>query len=397
MKKITLLIWYLIAGVVNSCLVVPDEFVPPGQTSRLLGRANYQQFFYEYNTVSNARDSLDRQEHLLRKELEVVQNENFRISDSLRRIAESLHALSGNKKRKDSIIAQLRDSVSAFDETILKLQKDSIACQNAKLNLDKQLGNYKQEIVRLKKAQSTNSEGKGAYLLEKTMAGGSLPGRISFRNQIFDTYVVDLNVQSIQLHWKNEDQVPYRNLGNLVTKLNQYSTVLMAVNAGIFKPDASPLGLYVEAGKELASTDLKNGSGNFYMKPNGVFYWSQSQASIKSSERYVKEKPKAEFATQSGPLLLENGNIHPAFNEGSKNLHYRNGVGILSDSKVVFVISNQPVNFYDFALFFKEQFGCRDALYLDGAISRMYFPVFHRTNLGGSLGPLISVTPKVER
>ena len=62
--------------------------------------------------------------------------------------------------------------------------------------------------------------------------------------------------------------------------------------------------------------------------------------------------------------------------------------------KTVFIISNKPVNFYDFAIFFKSYFGCKDALFLDGSISQMYAPSISRFERDGKFGAIIGITTK---
>lgn len=111
------------------------------------------------------------------------------------------------------------------------------------------------------------------------------------------------------------------------------------------------------------------------MKPNGVFYIDGSnKASIITTEKMTSQGiSKTKFATQSGPMLLINGEVHPSFNKESKNLLVRNGVGILPNGGVIFSISTEPVSFYNFAKHFKEK-GCKNALYLDGVVSRVYYP-----------------------
>jgi uncharacterized protein YigE (DUF2233 family) len=86
-----------------------------------------------------------------------------------------------------------------------------------------------------------------------------------------------------------------------------------------------------------------------------------------------------------------NGDINPNFKKGSTNVNIRSGVGYMSSSKVVFIISNEEINFYDFAKVFKDCFGCTDALYLDGAISQMYLPEIGRYDSGGNFGGIIGI------
>jgi uncharacterized protein YigE (DUF2233 family) len=89
-------------------------------------------------------------------------------------------------------------------------------------------------------------------------------------------------------------------------------------------------------------------------------------------------------------MLLINGVINPNFTKGSINTNIRNGVGVLPNHRVVFAISKQAVNFYDFAEYFKNM-GCTNALYLDGAISAMYLPEKNWEQLVGDFGVMIGI------
>jgi hypothetical protein len=57
----------------------------------------------------------------------------------------------------------------------------------------------------------------------------------------------------------------------------------------------------VEHGKTLRPANRKSGSGNFYLKPNGVLYIIGQDAGIATTDRFVAERPRVDFATQSGP------------------------------------------------------------------------------------------------
>ena len=105
-------------------------------------------------------------------------------------------------------------------------------------------------------------------------------------------------------------------------------------------------------------------------------------------------KIKVKLATQSGPMLLINGATHPKFTQGSTNEKIRSGVGKINDKKVIFAITIDESNFYEFAIFFKEIFGCKDALFLDGAISQMYLKDVSPHLTGGNFGAMISVSKK---
>ena len=94
-------------------------------------------------------------------------------------------------------------------------------------------------------------------------------------------------------------------------------------------------------------------------------------------------------------MLLIDGNIHSAFKQGSSNLNIRNGVGILPNGDILFAMSTVEINFYDFALYFKN-LGCKNALYLDGFVSRMYCPEKNQKQLDGNFGVMIGVTQEIK-
>lgn len=196
----------------------------------------------------------------------------------------------------------------------------------------------------------------------------------------------------VQLFWKAEDGNIFRNFDSLDQWLaaRRRQQLVFAMNGGMYMEDNSPLGLYIENGKTIRKLNKSNGSGNFYMRPNGVFYITKKgTAHIKPREDFNPDDVK--FATQSGPMVLIDGVINPTFNKGSANLNIRNGVGILANGDCLFMMSRSLINFYDFALFFKEK-GCKYALYLDGAISQTYLPEQSYTTKGGNFGVIIGVT-----
>ncbi len=211
----------------------------------------------------------------------------------------------------------------------------------------------------------------------------------------FVTYIADTRSQDIQLYQKDEQGKDFRNIGNLLTWARQQNKTLeFAMNGGMYHPDFSPVGLWIQNGQELHPLDTGSGQGNFYLKPNGVFYVTATEAGICSTTDF-KNKAGVLFATQSGPMLLKDGIIHPGFKQGSANLQVRNAVGILPDHKVIFALSKQPVSFYDLAAYFKQQ-GCRNALYLDGVVSRAYLPAKQWEQKDGDLGLIIGVSPKIK-
>lgn len=217
--------------------------------------------------------------------------------------------------------------------------------------------------------------------------------RIVFRKTPFAVCTVDLARDDLRLFWKSpQTGKRFGSLGALAHwTMAHHERLEFATNAGIFAPGYTPLGLYLEAGRILIPLNSANGAGNFFLKPNGVFAVGAARAAIVPTASYSKLSWPVRFATQSGPLLARNGKPHPAFREASLNLTIRSGVGIQSASRVAFAISDGPVNFIDFARLFLDRLACRDALYLDGGISRMYCRSAGRQDQGGDFAALIGV------
>jgi uncharacterized protein YigE (DUF2233 family) len=215
----------------------------------------------------------------------------------------------------------------------------------------------------------------------------------SIDNQIL-SYTVDTKTQDLQLYWKNDKGETLNSIQNLKTFVESKNlTLTFAMNGGMFNKDFNPQGLFIQNSKTLAILDTTEGNGNFYLKPNGVFYiTTHNIPSICKTTNFVDNK-EIKFATQSGPMLVIDGQIHSAFKEGSTNLNIRNGVGILPNNKVVFAMSKNEINFYYFAKYF-QSLGCKNALYLDGFVSRTYLPEKNWTQTDGNFGVIIGVTKK---
>lgn len=207
----------------------------------------------------------------------------------------------------------------------------------------------------------------------------------------FTTVRVDLRTNRLELFLRDETGRTYNSFDHLSAWLEgRNQQLLFAMNAGMYKPDFSPVGLLVEDGREISPLNVADGTGNFFLKPNGVFFVSESGPRIVETTEYPALAHGVRLATQSGPLLLRNGVINPAFDAASTSRLIRNGVGISGDT-VLFVISEQPINFYEFALFFRDELKCKDALYLDGVVSSLYSVKLRRNDSRASLGPIIGV------
>jgi uncharacterized protein YigE (DUF2233 family) len=206
---------------------------------------------------------------------------------------------------------------------------------------------------------------------------------------------VNVRKEKLQMFHRDETGQPFKRFDRLAAWLPPRGQKLVfAMNGGMYHDDFSPVGLLVSEGKQLAPLNLTNGMGNFYLKPNGVFLVSDAGALVVESSQYPRLRERVVIATQSGPLLVQGGKIHPVLKPESQNQYIRNGVGVPSRDVAVFAISEAPVNFHEFATMFRDTLKCPDALYLDGAVSSLY-----STNLQTQtkrrpmdLGPIIAIT-----
>ncbi len=210
-----------------------------------------------------------------------------------------------------------------------------------------------------------------------------------------DSYVVcqfDLRHYTPKLFWKQPNGEPYGSLQNIPRRDGpKTGQLVFATNGGMYQADRTPLGLYVENGRELVRANTAAGAGNFYIKPNGIFYVSGGYANILETRKFLQQHPHSDIATQSGPMLVINGAINPNFSPNSDSRKIRNGVGIQYTGRVIFVISNNPVTFSKFAHLFLDTLHCSNALYLDGSISSLYAPSIRRADYLWPLGPIIGI------
>ncbi|WP_208722853.1 phosphodiester glycosidase family protein [Rhizobium vallis] len=234
-------------------------------------------------------------------------------------------------------------------------------------------------------------------LLQAAQAEPCAPQTFEGANYIVCT--VDPGKADLRLFWKSANGEPYRYFSSLAEALQAGGrTLVFAVNAGMYRQDFSPLGLYVENGKELKPANTKTGGSagsvpNFYKKPNGVFFLDGEGAKILPTDDFLKRRPAARFATQSGPMLVISGALNPIFIPGSTDRTRRGGVGVCGGS-VRIAISEDEVNFHDFARLFRDQLQCQDALFLDGGHGvGLYDPALGRNDRSwhGGYGPILGL------
>lgn len=221
--------------------------------------------------------------------------------------------------------------------------------------------------------------------------------RTSFEGTGYVLCTVDAAAEPDLRLWLNDaDGQPLRNFDRVRQGLPSGEVLAFAMNAGMYHADLRPVGLTVIDGEEVSPIVTGGGGGNFGMRPNGVFCTGGRRPfQVIESRAFAEALPDCRIATQSGPMLVIDGDLHPRFLEDSDSRYIRNGVGVSQDGQTAwFAISDSAVTFHQFARFFRDELGARDALYFDGSISRLYAPDLNRADWGRSMGPIIGLVTR---
>ncbi|MGR3512397.1 MAG: phosphodiester glycosidase family protein [Paracoccaceae bacterium] len=213
---------------------------------------------------------------------------------------------------------------------------------------------------------------------------------VAFEDTSFTICEADPAAAEIALYLSDSDGHVLGTFDNLVSAV-ETGRIAWAMNGGMYHSDRRPVGLYIEDGREVAPLVTREGPGNFGLLPNGVLCLSDTGASVTESRVFATQDKACTFATQSGPMLVIDGALHPRFLPNSDSLNIRNGVGVTPEGMLVAAISNEPVNFHRFARLFRDVLGTPNALFLDGTISRLYAPGLDRHDLGFPMGPILGV------
>lgn len=196
----------------------------------------------------------------------------------------------------------------------------------------------------------------------------------------------------LRLFLKDDGGAHYGRASFLKRSLDQ--NPLMLMNGGMYHDDLTPVGLYVEGRKRAQTLSTKDGYGNFHLLPNGVFWVNGNRVGVTETAAFAKRRLKPDYATQSGPMLVIDGKLHPRFLKGSDSLKIRNGVGVSKDGGIIhFAISRGVINFWDFGKLFQEKLKAHNALFLDGTVSAIETEGFSQSSWK-SIGPIIGVFPK---
>lgn len=215
-----------------------------------------------------------------------------------------------------------------------------------------------------------------------------------FEGDRFVICLFDPSRQTLRLMLEDKTGRSYRSFANLRDALGSTADrVAFAMNAGMFDAEGKPVGLYVQDGEQRFPLNRGSGTGNFYMAPNGVFWLDQHGPHVTPTTSYHEMRPTGVAqATQSGPLLVINGKLHPGFERDGPSRNIRNGVGVTLDRRAIFAISQSEVSFGKFARLFRDSLDCPDALYLDGYVSTLWNPAAGRPKQLHPLGPMILVS-----
>jgi uncharacterized protein YigE (DUF2233 family) len=248
-------------------------------------------------------------------------------------------------------------------------------------------------VVRTELDPSANPTGVPPSPTPSLAAGPSACREVTFEDIPLTHCTANPAQHRITMANLGADKQPFGSLAAFAASVDP-ATIAFAVNGGMYGDDLKPIGYYVENGERLAELNRGTGTGNFYMKPNGVFFGSGAKWQVLGSNTFfntIGDRP--EFGTQSGPLLLVDGKLHPEIQDNGPSRAIRNGVGVDAKGRAHFVMSGAPISFGQLARYFRDEVKVAQALYLDGAVSSLWDPATGRQDKG-RIGPIIVVTKR---
>ncbi len=214
---------------------------------------------------------------------------------------------------------------------------------------------------------------------------------VTYTGNSYTICEVDLPSDDLRLFHSDQNEQVYGHFAELKRAFPD-DELVFAMNAGMYHDDRRPVGHYLENGIQKMRVVPNAGPGNFGLLPNGVFCFGPDFAHVIETLRFLDKKPDCPYASQSGPMLVVDGELHPKFLPDGTSKNIRNGVGTTADgTTAIFAISNNSVNFYDFGSLFRDYLNLPQALYFDGRVSRLHALDLNRSDGGVAMGPIVGV------
>jgi len=238
----------------------------------------------------------------------------------------------------------------------------------------------------------------GLMCLSAPLAAGDCREQ-TYKDNRYIVCDADLHTDDLRLFLKDDEGEVLGYFSSVNSKLKEAGEKLgFAMNAGMYHEDRAPVGLYLEDGTQEQRLITSAGPGNFGLLPNGVFCIGDKRADVIEARKFAKHAQTCKYASQSGPMLVIDGALHPRFLIDSTSRYIRNGVGTNADgSKATFVISRNTVTFHEFGTFFRDVLNTPNALFFDGNVSRLYAPNVGSSGMGWQkLGPIVGTVISAE-
>jgi uncharacterized protein YigE (DUF2233 family) len=221
----------------------------------------------------------------------------------------------------------------------------------------------------------------------------------AFEGVDYTVCLYDSRAHEIRLAWTGADGQAIRSFIGL-SRLAGFDgrRVRFAMNAGMYEKDGSPVGLFVANGRVEQPLNTKSGTDNFYLQPNGVFSVDPGgRVRVETTQDFEQRGGAPRWATQSGPMLVIGGVLHPAITPKGSSRKRRNGVGACGATIAAFVISEAEISFGELARFFRDELKCENALFLDGVVSSLWWPAQARIDAAHKLGPIAVVSERAPK
>ncbi len=369
--------------------------------------------FSFYGKEANSTLNIAKDKKGLNNEHNIVFLQNIQLLDSLLTVERSFYE-ELNKDLKLKIETYKKCYEILNELTDIKYRQFNLDNTNSLKvienfnTISKEARTFIADSIKIKKFSDKIAKQKSIVL--KKLRDSALKSHGSLEFELGGTkylvFIADNKIHNVSLHHMDKYKEKYITIDRLLSSLRKKGKQpLMITNAGMFHKNFSPVGLYLDEENGIQTfldTNNVKLDDNFHLYPNGVFGIDSANnyfvlATDKFKKNYSKKIESLKIATQSGPMLVIDSFVHPKFSTKSNNFQIRSGVGIPdTGNKAVFITTLTQETFYRFSIIFRDIFSCKNALYLDGAISKMYLSNQINNNCNGSFGTLLAVTNKTK-